>query len=126
MSEGIERLKVAIEGDPDADKAEIDHLTGQLRRHLLELEVQSVETVRSTDVPAGAKPGELIVLGVLAVQLAPRVLPAVVSFLSGWLKDRPVRELEMTMGGDTLKLTGISHQDQERALELFLSKHATG
>src|SRR3989442_3555260 len=116
MSEGIERLTLAVEGGPETDHAELAELTGQLRRRLLELDVESVETARGTEVPAGAKPGELIVLGTLAVQLAPHVLPSVVSFLTSWLKDRPVRELEMTMGGDTVKLTGASRHDQARDL----------
>jgi hypothetical protein len=122
----IERLTLAIDGGPDTDDAELNQLTRQLRRRLLELDIESVETVRSTEVPPGAKPGEVIALGMLAVHLAPHVLPSVVSFLTGWSKNRPGRQVELTIGGDTLKLTGATHQDQERALELFLLKHATG
>jgi hypothetical protein len=49
----------------------------------------------------------------LPVHLAPHVLPSLVSFLTGWLKNRSVRQVELTIGGDTLKLTGATHQDQE-------------
>jgi hypothetical protein len=57
MSGGAERLTLAVAGGPDTDDAELAELTGQLRRRLLELEVESVEPLRSTKVPPGAKPG---------------------------------------------------------------------
>jgi hypothetical protein len=94
MSGGAERLTLAVVGGPDTDDdelAELTELTGQLRRRLLELGVESVEPLRSTEVPPGAKPGELIILGSLSLRLTPRVLPSVVSFVTGWLKDRPMR-----------------------------------
>ena len=122
---GVQRLTLTLESGPDTDDQELAQLTGQLRRHLLELDVKSVETVRSMEVPAGAKPGEVIALGMLAVQLVPQLLPAVITVLTEWWKDRPVRKIELTIGHDTLRLTRASRQDQERALQLFLSKHSS-
>lgn len=125
MRQGVERLTLTIERGADTDDAELGQLTHQLRRRLLELEVEAVEIPRGMEVPTGAKPGEMIPLGMLAVELAPHLLPTLVSFLIGWLRDRPVRGLELTIAGDTLKLSGASRQEQERALELFFSKHTT-
>jgi hypothetical protein len=113
---------VAIAGGPDSDDTELAQLTGLLRRRLLELEVESVETLRSPEVTTGAKPGEL---KMLAVHLTPQALPSVVSLLTAWLKDRRLREVQLTIGADTLHLTVASHQDPESVVKAFLSKHTT-
>lgn len=124
MTDNIERLTLSIAGSSDADPRELAQLTTQLRRRLLEFDVESVQTVSVPEVPSGSKAGELVVLGALLVDVGPHVLPAIVEFLAGWVTRRPVREVDLRIGGDTLKLTNASREDQETALRLFVNRHA--
>lgn len=116
-------LTLALSAGTDSDDRELDELTRQLRSRLLELDVDSAELVRSQDAPSGAKPGDVFALGMIAVHLAPHVLPSVVALLTGWLKGRPVGEVEMSIDGDTIKVSGVSRADQQEALRFFLDRH---
>jgi hypothetical protein len=117
-------LTLTLSGGRDSDERELDELTRQLRGRLLELDVESAELVRHHEIPVGAKPGEVVALGAIAVQLAPHLLPSVVALLTGWLKGRPVGEVEMAIDGDTIKVSGVSLADQQEALRFFLDRHA--
>ncbi len=117
-------LTVAIDGGEDSDEAEVDELTRQLRRQLLELDVDNVEALRDGDVPAGAKPVDPATLGALVVSLGPGVLQAVVGFIERWTKGRPVRSVKMTIDGDSIELSGATPEEQRDLLQLFVARHA--
>jgi hypothetical protein len=50
----------------------------------------------------------------------------VVATVRGWLRRAPeqTRTVRLELDGDVLELSGASSQDQERLVELFLSRHA--
>jgi hypothetical protein len=121
--ESIE-LSLAVEGGPDTDAREVSDLTASLRKRLLELDVNDVELVRSEDVPEGAKPGDAINLGALLVTLAPAAMTAVVTFLKDWLATRPVRTAKVTIDGDSLELSNVSTEDQDKLAQAFIARHA--
>ena len=98
--EESQKLTLAIEGGPDTDAREVSELTAQLRQRLLELDVDTVELVRSDEIPEGAKPGDAINLGALPITLAPTILPAVVGLLKDWLAHRPVSTAKVTIDDD--------------------------
>jgi hypothetical protein len=56
-------LTVVLDGGSDTDAPELAELTGQLRRRLLELDVERVELVRSAEVPVRAKPLDAVSIG---------------------------------------------------------------
>lgn len=116
-------LTVTIEPADDSDEVEVADLTAALRRRLLELDVERVEPVRLTEVPADAKPVDAVALGALLVSLAPPVLTAVVGMVETWLANRPVRSVKVVLDGDVLELAGSSRADQRRLVDAFLRRH---
>ncbi|GAA2114920.1 hypothetical protein [Streptomyces synnematoformans] len=112
-------VRVAVVGGADDD--ELDALTGQLRQALLELEVDDVRPVRAAGAaPEGAKPGEAVAVGVLAVTLVPVVLRSVVRLVEVWLQNRPVRSVRLELDGRSLELGDASGAEKQRLIEAFL------
>jgi hypothetical protein len=63
---------------------EVDQLTRHLRSELMELEVESVDLVRAKEIPKGAKAGEALELGTLAVAVLPVFIPKLIEYLQSW------------------------------------------
>lgn len=108
----------------DDDAGELVELTGLLRGELLDLDVAAVEQLPVGAVPAGAK-GVAAVAGWLAVQLGPEALRAVLAKVADWAA-RNDRGVEVTYGGDTLKLTRATREQQERIIDDWLARHPAG
>jgi hypothetical protein len=55
-------------------------------------------------------------------------LRSVVSAIRDWLRrgDGTQRTVRLELGGDALELSQASAADQERLIELFVRRHATG
>jgi hypothetical protein len=124
LEENMAQLWLAVEGAPDTDAREVADLTAQLRRRLLELDVETVELRRSEDIPLGAKPVEAIAIGALVVTLAPAALKAVIGLIDTWLKTRPVRSATVTIDSDSIQLGKVSRSEQQQLVQAFLAKHA--
>jgi hypothetical protein len=63
---------------------ELDQMTRQLRSELMELEVESVDLVGAKEIPKGAKAGEVLELGTLAVAVLPVFIPKIIEYLQSW------------------------------------------
>jgi hypothetical protein len=112
----------AVEGEEDGDLLEV---TALLRQELLDLDVDEVGTVETEEAPADAK-GVAALAGWLAVQLGSvETVRAVIDALRGWAGRRR-REVEVTIGGDTLKLSAVSASEQEHIIDAWLARHAAG
>jgi len=121
---GDDRLTVAVRPAGD-DAGELSDLTSMLRQELLALDVVDVRPVEAESAPPGAK-GIGEVVGMLAIQLGTvEGLRAVVDLVRGWV-GRSRRDVEVSIGGDTLKLSGVSSEDQERIVDAWLARHAAG
>lgn len=107
---------------PDDDAGELAELSGLLRSELLDLDVAAVEQLTDGAVPAGVK-GVAAVAGWLAVQLGPEALRAVLAKVADWAA-RNDRGVEVTYGGDTLKLTRVTREQQEKIIDDWLARHA--
>jgi hypothetical protein len=118
-------VRLTAEGEADAEA--VDALTSQLRRQLLELDVDSVVPITAAAAPPGTRAGEEVVLGSLLVTLAksPELFKALASVLQSWLGPRPARSVELQIGGDTLKVSGVSSDEQQRLIQLFVDRHAS-
>jgi hypothetical protein len=116
-------LRVRLAAGSDVE--ELVEATGWLRAELLELDVARVEPVSDTAAPEGAKGlGELV--GWLMLQLGTMSgLPAVVDTAGAWAR-RSDREVEISYGGDVLRVTGVSSAQQERMIDAWLARHAAG
>ena len=109
----------AVEGEDPEDLLEV---TALLRQELLDLDVDGVRTVEANEAPDDAK-GIAALAGWLAVQLGSvETVRAVIDVLRGWAGHRR-REVEITMGGDTLKLSAVSASEQEQIIDAWLARH---
>ena len=121
------RLQLFEEG---ADAERLAALTGYLRAELLQLDVEDVTTSQAGEAPPGARVVGVAAVGALLVALGQSAdgLRAVVSAISAWLRraEGTRRTVRLELDGDALELSQASAADQERLIELFVSKHATG
>jgi len=121
--EPISDLLVHVEFPPGGDDEELARLTGQLRAQLLDLDVDSVDSVATEDQPAGAK-GLEAVIGWLAVRLGKEGLRTVISTVVAWA-DRTGNTVEVCQGGDSLKIGRATAAQQEKIINDFLAKQHT-
>ena len=121
------RLQISEE---EADTARLAEVTGYLRGELLQLDVENVTTPQSGDVPPGARVVGVAAVGTLLVALGQSAdgLRAVVSAIRDWLRrgEGSSRTVRLELDGDALELSQASAADQERLIELFVSRHARG
>jgi len=121
------RLQVSEEG---ADAERLAVLTGYLRGELLRLDVEDVTTLRSGEAPPGSRAFGVVAVGALLVSLGQSAegLWSVVSAIRDWLQrgSKSCRTVRLDLGGDVLELSQASAADQERLIELCVSRHAGG
>jgi hypothetical protein len=109
----------------DSDAEELADLAERLRAELLGVDAASVAPLTAEAAPAGAK-GLGALAGWLAVQFGTLDgLRAVVAAVRGWTT-RTGRVVEVSIGGDALKVTGVTSQQQEKIIDAWLARHASG
>jgi hypothetical protein len=118
-------LTLRVEGGADADAQELDDLARRLREQLLELDVRSVEPLPSGEAPPGTRAVDAVALGGLLVTLAksPELLKTLLGAVQGWLGGQGARSVELQIAGDTLKVSGLSSDEQRRLIDLFVERH---
>jgi hypothetical protein len=115
-------IQVAVESGADAE--EVAEATLQLRRELLDLDVESVEIPRTGDPPPGSRAVDLAALGTLVVTVAQsQLLGSVVAAVGSWLAGSRQRSIKLELGGDVLELTGVSSDEQRRLTNEWLRRH---
>lgn len=100
------------------DDQSIDDLTAILRDELLELDVSAVDAIQQGAIPDNSKGVASAVGGWLAVHLGQASLKSVVSAVMAWAT-RSGRTIELSINGDTLKLTGATAEVQSRVVQEF-------
>ncbi len=126
MADELLRVKLLLDGGADIDAQEVDRLTGQLRRQLLKLDVHSVDWVLEGEAPRATRAPDAIAVGALAVAFvahSPEMLKLVVAAVQSWLASHQGRSVELQLAGESLKVSGISSEDQRRLIELFVAHH---
>ncbi len=109
----------------DSDEEELADLAGRLSAELLGVDAASVAPLTAEAAPAGAK-GLGTLVGWLAVRLGTlNGLRAVMATVRGWAS-RTGRTVEVSIGGDVLKVTAVTTQQQEKIIEAWLARHAPG
>lgn len=111
---------------PEADQKELERLAQQLRRELLELDVENVETPKEGEAPAGAKGVDFIAIGSLLVETvtSSALLGAVVKVIQSWVAARRGRSVRIGLGDDFIEVSGVSSDDQRRLIEQWIANHA--
>jgi hypothetical protein len=116
-------LVLRVLPEADSDPEELAEWAGQLHDELLAADAATVTLVAGPAAPEGAKG-----LGTLAGQLAAQFatldgLRAVVAAIRAWTS-RTGRTVEVSIGGDMLKVTGVSAGQQEQIIDAWLARHA--
>jgi hypothetical protein len=106
------------------DEGELAELAGWLRTELLSLDVQNVDRLPAQAIPPGAK-GVAAIAGWLMVQLGPEALRTVLAKVADWVT-RNDRTVEVSYGGDTLKLGRATREQQEEIVDDWLARHPAG
>jgi hypothetical protein len=124
MEEQPVTLGIRVVVGPDAEAEEVAEATLQLRRELLDLDVDAVEVPRAGDAPPGTRVVELAALGALLVTAAQsQLLGSVVAAVRSWVAGSPKRSIKLELGGDVLELTGVSSAEQRRLTDEWLRRH---
>lgn len=123
-----QELRVRLD-EAGADDERLDTLAGYLREELLQLDLDDVTALRTGAAPEGSRAVDLVAAGGLLVSLgrSAEQLRAVVSAIKGWLRRAggAQRTVRLEIGGDSLELSGASDADQQRLIDLFISRHST-
>ena len=118
------QLKLVINTTLDTDDRELDRLTRQLRREILELDVEDVALAESEESPTGAK-GDAITLGALLITAATSggLFPGLFDLLKSWLTRHGLRSVTLEIDGDKLEVKGISAKEQQQLIDAWMSRH---
>ena len=107
----------------DASAEELDEATRDLLRELSELDVE-VARPSAGPPPPGARAVEVAALGSLAVKVGAKAVGPVARVLQGWLARRSGRSIKLTLGSDSVEITGGSAAYQQQMIEMFLKARA--
>jgi hypothetical protein len=109
----------------DSDAEELADLADGLHGELLDVDAASVAPLPADAAPEGAK-GLADLAGWLVVQFGTLDgLRAAVAAVRGWTS-RTGRTVEISIGGDALKVTGVTSQQQAELVDAWLARHAPG
>ena len=120
----LSTLKIHLEQSPDEDDERLGKITSQLRKELLQLDIENVEPDRTGKLPEGAR-GDPFTLGTLILTLAASggVFSKLIDTLQSWLNNRGSRHLTLEMDGDKITLDGIPTKSQQQLIDLFINRH---
>lgn len=111
-----------------ADDARLDDLGRQLRDELRQLDVRDVRAAPAdAQPPPGSRGIDVASVGQLLVALlGTQGLSAVIGAVRGWLgrEQAAPRSVRVELDGDVLELSGASDEEQDRLVEMFLSRHS--
>ena len=109
----------------DSDAEELADLAAELHDELLSVDGTSVAPLPAEAAPAGAK-GFGDVAGWLVAQFGTLDgLRALVAAVRGFAS-RTGRTVEVSIGGDHLKVTGVTSQQQDEIIDAWLARHGPG
>ena len=112
-----------------ADPERVEALTRHLRRELDQLDVGAVSPLPMGQAPEGTRAFEVAALGGLLVALTGPVeaVGKIVAVIREWLSRTPgpVRTVRLELAGDVLELSEASAAEQDRLVQLFVSRHTS-
>ena len=114
----VARIVVSSSG---GDVGDSDDLAGQLRQELHEAGFD-VERPTAGATPPGTK-GDALAWAQLAVSFSGG-LPALVAAIRAFTQRDETRAVTMTLGDDTLELTGPTSTQQQQLVDAWLARHS--
>ena len=64
-----------------------------------------------------------MVVGLVA---SPPVLASLIDVVRSWLGRNRARSVSLTLDGDALEVSGVNSAEQDRLIDLWVSRHGTG
>jgi hypothetical protein len=116
-------LRIDLDLGSGADAEEVDAAAGDLLRELRELDVDAAGRAPAAPAPEGTRGAELAALGSLVVTLGRAAIGPLAGVLQAWLERRSGRSVKLTLGGDSIEITGGSAAYQRQLIETFLAAH---
>jgi hypothetical protein len=128
MAVSAGELSLELQAGPDTDAEELAQLAGRLRAELLDLDVDAVRQPVRGEAPGDAKGAGVLAAGELVVGLvaSPEVLASLIDAVRSWLGRNRARSVKLTLGGDALEVSGVSSAEQNRLIDLWVTRHGTG
>jgi hypothetical protein len=123
---GRGELTVQVEAIADTDAEELAQLTNRLRDELLDLDVEAVYSASGGAAPDSSKGVGLLAAGGLVVRFVLRqdLLQSIIDGVRSWLGRQHARSIKLTLDGDSLELTSVTSAEQDRLVELWVTRHA--
>jgi hypothetical protein len=116
-------LGIQVTTGANSDPEEVAEATLQLRRELLDLDVEAVELPGGGEAPPRTRGADLAALGALLVTIAqPELLGPMVTAIQSWLGSSRQRSVKLELDGDILELTGVSSSEQRRLTDEWLRR----
>jgi hypothetical protein len=124
--DGVLRLLVHWDADPEAEPETAERAGRQLRTALQQLDVDDVTMASSTPAPAGSKGVDAGALGELLVTMSASggVFATVVGTVRSWLARRDdAATVKLTIDGDTLELSRADAEERADLIRTFVQTH---
>ncbi|MBB5851988.1 hypothetical protein ACFQ05_01790 [Amycolatopsis umgeniensis] len=116
-------------GEDGADAERVEQLAGYLRGELIERGVADVKALPAGPAPPGSRGFDVVTAGGLLVTLGKSAdgLRSVVAAVREWLSrgGRVKRTVRLEIDGDVLELTEATITDQDKLVDLFVSRHSS-
>ncbi len=125
MTERIARLGLCIETDSPSRPEELAKLAAQLRKQLLELDIERADPATAGPAPPGTRSGELLMAGALIVVLTQSsdLFTALVERVQSWISLDRQRSVKLEIDGDVLEINGIARKDQRELIQHWINRH---
>lgn len=120
----MSEIAIAVRLEADADSAELQDATSQLRRELLELDVDDVKAPEGGEAPPGTRGGAAAEIGTLLVAAGHAAIGPIVAAIQSWVARRASRSVKLTIDGDSIEVSNVSPDDQRELIQSFLARHA--
>ena len=127
MTNAPTTLHVSIDPWDDSDPREIAELTAQLREQVSTLRVRSIDLPENEESPDGAKGlSDPLTLGMILVTAvtSKTFLTSMCTVLQTWISARGARGIKVTVGDDTLELTGVASREQQAITQAWIDQHS--
>jgi hypothetical protein len=127
MREQMTELILHLDPDHEGDAEELEKFSRQLREELMDMDLEAVDFISTGETPEKAK-GFPIEWGTLIVALVASggVITTLINVLKSWLTRQDRRSITLEINGDKLEVSSISSEEQQKLIDLWLSRHSGG
>ncbi len=89
------------------------------------MDIERVDRPSAGPAPADARGIDLAIVGQLIIELGKvgPILGQVVAVVQAWAARSPDRTAKLTIGGDSLELTGMTEADQHKIIGAWMARH---